>query len=97
MADGTQVTEAWDSASLKALFDPDTGWLDRRVLSDEGIYQLELERIFARGWNFMCHESQLKEPGEYLVSYIGEESPGPESHRHRPRSEMRFSYSCGRP
>ena len=72
MADGAQVAQAWDSASLKALFDPDTGWLDRRVLFDQGIYQLELERIFARGWNFMCHESQLKEPGDYLVSYIGE-------------------------
>ncbi len=73
MADGTQHAQAWDSASLQALFDPATGWLDRRVLTDEGIYQLELERIFARGWNFMCHESQLKAPGEYLVSYIGED------------------------
>lgn len=73
MADGTRVAQAWDSASLTALFDPATGWLDRRVLSDEGLYRLELERIFARGWNFMCHESQLKAPGDYLVSYIGED------------------------
>jgi phenylpropionate dioxygenase-like ring-hydroxylating dioxygenase large terminal subunit len=73
MADGTQVAQAWDRASLQALFDPATGRLDRRVLSDEGLYRLELERIFARGWNFMCHESQLKAPGEYLVSYIGED------------------------
>ncbi|WP_430420962.1 aromatic ring-hydroxylating oxygenase subunit alpha [Phenylobacterium sp.] len=73
MADGTQRTAAWDKASLTALFDPATGWLDRRVLSDAGLYQLELERIFARGWNFMCHESQLKEPGDYLISYIGED------------------------
>ena len=73
MADGTQVAQVWDKAALTALFDPQTGRLDRRVLSDEGLYQLELERIFARGWNFMCHESQLKEPGDYLVSYIGED------------------------
>ncbi len=73
MADGAQLAQAWDRAQILSLFDPTTGWLDRRVLSDEGLYRLELERIFARGWNFMCHESQLKEPGEYLVSYIGED------------------------
>jgi 3-phenylpropionate/trans-cinnamate dioxygenase alpha subunit len=68
-----QLAQAWDALSLRALFNPETGLLDRRVLSDEGLYQLELERIFARSWNFMCHESQLTEPGEYLVSYIGED------------------------
>lgn len=73
MADGAQVAQAWDRAEILSLFDPATGRLDRRVLSDESLYRLELERIFARGWNFMCHESQLKAPGEYLVSYIGED------------------------
>lgn len=73
MADGTQVAGTWDPAEIRSLFDPATGWLDRRVLSDERLYQLELERIFARCWNFMCHESQLREPGDYLVSYIGED------------------------
>ncbi len=73
MADGGQTAETWDSAAIRALFDPATGVLDRRVLSDEAIYRLELERIFARGWNFMCHDSQLKDPGDYLVSWIGED------------------------
>lgn len=73
MADGANIAETWDKASIESLFDPATGRLDRRVLSDEGLYRLELERIFARGWNFMCHESQLKDPGDYLVSYIGED------------------------
>ena len=73
MADGSLITETWDRAAIQALFDPATGALDRRVLSDEAIYRLELERIFARGWNFMCHDSQLKDPGDYLVSWIGED------------------------
>lgn len=73
MADGTQVFDARNEAEILSLFDPKTGALDRRILSDEGVYRLELERIFARGWNFMCHESQLKNPGDYLVSYIGED------------------------
>jgi 3-phenylpropionate/trans-cinnamate dioxygenase alpha subunit len=73
MADGTQASQGWDRAEILALFDPATGRLDRRVLSDEALYRLELERIFARSWNFMCHESQLRAPGEYLVSYVGED------------------------
>jgi phenylpropionate dioxygenase-like ring-hydroxylating dioxygenase large terminal subunit len=73
VADGSQANQAWDRAAIHALFDPATGVLDRRVLCDEAIYRLELERIFARGWNFMCHDSQLKDVGDYLVSWIGED------------------------
>jgi 3-phenylpropionate/trans-cinnamate dioxygenase alpha subunit len=73
MADGGQAAQAWERAEIQALFDPATGALDRRVLSDAAIYQLELERIFARGWNFMCHDSQLKAVGDYVVSWIGED------------------------
>jgi phenylpropionate dioxygenase-like ring-hydroxylating dioxygenase large terminal subunit len=73
MADGGQDRRAWERQELLSLFDPATGELDRRVMSDEEIYRLELERIFARGWNFMCHDSQLKAPGDYFISWIGED------------------------
>jgi len=73
MADGSQVVQPWSRSELLSLFDPQTGVLDRRVLSDEGLYQLELERIFARGWNFMCHDSQIPETGDYFINYIGED------------------------
>jgi phenylpropionate dioxygenase-like ring-hydroxylating dioxygenase large terminal subunit len=73
MADGGQVAEAWDRQDILSLFDAERGVVDRRIYSDEAIYRLELERIFARGWNFMCHDSQLRAPGDYLVSWIGED------------------------
>jgi phenylpropionate dioxygenase-like ring-hydroxylating dioxygenase large terminal subunit len=74
MADGAEAIETlWDDQAIRALFDPASGWLDRRVHSDEALYRLELERIFARGWNFMCHDSQLPNSGDYLTSYIGED------------------------
>jgi phenylpropionate dioxygenase-like ring-hydroxylating dioxygenase large terminal subunit len=74
MADGTHAIEpAWGADQVRALFDPKTGWLDRRVHSDAALYQMELERVFARGWNFMCHDSQLKNAGDYFINYIGED------------------------
>ncbi len=72
MADGSHSV-ALDSARIRALFDPETGRLDRRIYDDEAIYRLELKRIFARGWNFMCHASQIPNSGDYFISYIGED------------------------
>jgi phenylpropionate dioxygenase-like ring-hydroxylating dioxygenase large terminal subunit len=54
--------------------DLEAGTVDRSIFSDQSIYQLELERIFARAWNFMCHESMIPKPGDFFLSFIGEES-----------------------
>jgi len=53
--------------------DAERGVVDRRIFSDPDLYRLELERIFARAWNFVCHESQLPEAGSFFVNWIGED------------------------
>jgi 3-phenylpropionate/trans-cinnamate dioxygenase alpha subunit len=54
-------------------FDVETGELDRRIFSDEKIYQEELKKIFGRAWNFMCHQSQIPDPGDFFMNWIGED------------------------
>ncbi len=71
MLDQPSKAEALD---FHKLVDMKAGLVDRRIYSDQEIYELELERIFARGWSFMCHESQISKPGDFFMNFIGNDS-----------------------
>jgi phenylpropionate dioxygenase-like ring-hydroxylating dioxygenase large terminal subunit len=51
----------------------DDGWLPLEILNDPDVYRTELERIFARTWQFVGHVSEVPEPGDYARRYIGED------------------------
>ena len=61
------------AASNHNWFDTESGILDRRIFADEEIYREELQKIFGRAWNFMCHESQIPETGDFFMNWIGED------------------------
>ena len=48
--------------------------LQREFQTDPGIYQLDLERIWRRGWLFAGHTCQIREPGDYFVFDIDTDS-----------------------
>jgi phenylpropionate dioxygenase-like ring-hydroxylating dioxygenase large terminal subunit len=50
------------------------GRIHRDVFTSETIYRQEQERVFARSWLFVGHESQIPEPGDFILSRMGEES-----------------------
>ena len=48
--------------------------LQREFQTDPGIYRLDLERIWRRGWLFAGHTCQVKSPGDYFVFDIDTDS-----------------------
>lgn len=58
---------------IRNLVQPDAGVIHASVYSDPEIYQLELERIFARSWIMLCPDSQIPNSGDYFVAYMGED------------------------
>jgi phenylpropionate dioxygenase-like ring-hydroxylating dioxygenase large terminal subunit len=48
--------------------------LDQRFYTDPNVYDLEVEKIINRYWILAGHTSQLKEPGDFVVLNVGQES-----------------------
>ncbi len=63
-----------EPGALKSLVDVERGIISREIFVSDEIYRQELERVFARVWLFIGHESQIPKPGDYLTSSMGEES-----------------------
>lgn len=48
--------------------------LPQHYYTDQGIFDLEMEKIFSKQWLYAGHVSQLPNPGDYYVREIGPES-----------------------
>ena len=53
---------------------PETHYLDNRIFTEEGIFQEEREKIFAKVWQFACHESEVEKPGDFRCVRIASKS-----------------------
>ncbi|MBO4252304.1 aromatic ring-hydroxylating oxygenase subunit alpha [Streptomyces griseorubiginosus] len=53
--------------------DLEQGVLSPRVLNDPELHRAELDRIFTKCWVFVGHVSEIPQPGDYVLRYIGED------------------------
>ena len=63
------VNPPWNPQRLRALVEDKR--VHRDVYSNKEVFALEMERIWARAWIYVGHESQVKEPGDYITTTIG--------------------------
>jgi phenylpropionate dioxygenase-like ring-hydroxylating dioxygenase large terminal subunit len=58
---------------LRKLVDLDKGLVAREIYVNEEIFERELEQVYGRAWLFVGHESQIPNPGDFVVSRMGTE------------------------
>jgi len=63
-----------DGTPFRSLIDLEKREVSLRLLSDPEIYQLELERIFSKSWLLLGHESEIPNPGDFMMRKMGEDS-----------------------
>lgn len=65
LSDGTRISD---------LINLDTREVKMRVLSDAELYQFEMEKIFARTWVFLAHETEIPDSGDFVQRAMGSDS-----------------------
>ena len=67
------LSQTHQDRALRSLCDLDNGLISREIYVNEDIYHQELEQVFRRAWLLIGHESQVPNPGDFVISRMGEE------------------------
>ena len=61
------------ATAVDNLVDTERGLISRRIFIEPEVYEREQRQIFARCWLFLCHDSQIPQPGDFLTTYMSED------------------------
>ena len=59
--------------SIRSFIDAERGTISREIYVNPEIFEQEMEQIFQRCWLFLGHESQIPNPGDFIISRMGTE------------------------
>ena len=63
------LPRSWSDADMRGLVGE--GRVHRDIYLDPGLFEAEMERLFARAWVYVAHESQVPNPGDYFTTHVG--------------------------
>ncbi len=59
--------ESFSPADFEKLVDGENATASRLIFSDEAIFQLEQEKLFAKAWLYIGHETEIPNEGDYVT------------------------------
>lgn len=63
-----------DRVDVNALLRLEEGLVHSDVYTSPAVFELEMEKLFERGWVYVGHDSEIPRPGDYVVRWIGRQS-----------------------
>jgi hypothetical protein len=63
-----------DGTTVSDLINLETREVKVRALSDPELYELEMERIFAKTWIFLGHETEIPNKGDFVTRDMGSDA-----------------------
>ena len=60
------------SIDISELVSDDGCHIGRKVFTSHEVYQWEKKHIFGRNWLYLAHDSQFRQPGDFITTYMGE-------------------------
>jgi phenylpropionate dioxygenase-like ring-hydroxylating dioxygenase large terminal subunit len=67
------IIKARGDWSIRSYIDMEKGTVSRELYVNPEIFEMEMEQIFQRCWLFLGHESQIPNPGDFVVTRMGTE------------------------
>ncbi|MGE3447476.1 MAG: aromatic ring-hydroxylating dioxygenase subunit alpha [Microbacteriaceae bacterium] len=58
-------------STYAGLVSTSAGTVSASIYVDEQIYRREMTHIFGRSWLFLCHESSISKPGDFITTSMG--------------------------
>lgn len=71
---GTDTPRLADGTLMRDLIDVEKRAVSLRVHHDQEVFDLEMQRIFAKSWLPVAHESEIPDTGDFVRRYMGQDS-----------------------
>lgn len=66
----TRRIEERETEHVRDLRDPNRFLVNRRVFTDDAVFEAEKERIFSKCWIYVGHESEIPGPGDFVTREV---------------------------